>query len=202
MEQFYKTYWDNHSNTPEYNIKFYNENFVRINNITRFDNKEDLYSFVLIYYQFISAFVLKSQYKNAIKALNKLPLIETFIDEFEVDRAGFDNYRWLLNMQARALYNLKRERASKKIFDQLLIYEPENDNIKLWRQAAKLSIIQKYSLILGIFSLVAMAGQMLSKYMNHIVLNHICTYVASVCFLIFGIINVIIYIKRNKKISL
>ena len=198
MEEFYNKYVAGYSTSPELTINFYNENLLFFNNISYFKNARELTLFLEVYYRCITAFINKKQYKNALTALKPLPVIEKAIDEFKIDRADFNLYKWLLTQKATALCYLKDYSASKSLFKTLQIYDPENDNVKMWIEHCWMKQIEKYILVPLVIAWIIIIGQRVSKTPN-IIIYHICTYISVACVLIYFIMYVYIQRKRNKK---
>jgi len=199
MQQFYERYKNGYSDSPEHAIDFYNENLILFRNTTQFKNENEFIIFISVYYELVTAFVKKKQYKNAIKALGILPVIEKAIDDFKIGRSTLNNYRWLLFQQAIALYNLRHFHASKKIFKVLLSYDIENDNLKLWIENSNLGLIQKTLPAILSIAVLSFIGEIISKSTNYITIHHVCNIVAAMAFLTSLIIVTYTQWKSTKK---
>jgi len=153
MKDLYDKYTSNYVPATDYSIDFFNNNRLIFNNVTRFTNETDLRLFIEVYYCCIAALEKKAQHNNVINTTSLvLPVIEEAIDDFKIDRAKFDFYKWLLFYQASAYYYLKDYKTARKIYNTLHQYEPENDAFDLWIEYCKIGKIDRYVYLLFLFS--------------------------------------------------
>ncbi len=196
MEQLY-TKFKSTPTTVDYCVSFYNENSILINNVSGFNTEYDVLCFTEMYYGCINSLVQRNQYNKAIDSIVRvLPVLENGIAKFNINKAKFHHYVWLLWQQGIAYYYLKDYSQSIGLFTTVNKYEPDNDKAKEWLERSKTDRLAKYPFVLWILVLIFTAGSFFGK--NYITHN-IRSFVLLITFLILlSTILLEFYIRRKR----
>lgn len=163
MEQLYKKFKSLHYSIEDC-ISFYNDNAITINNVHNFNSEYDFLAFAEIYYGCMFCLIQKGQYNKALDSITKvLPILEDGIDKFNINRAIFSNYVWLLWQQGIAYYNLKDYNQAIKLFKKVHEYEPDNDKMTEWLEWANWGRMTKYIPVLMILGFIGVMTNILGK---------------------------------------
>ena len=198
MESLYATYKSGYSESPDSAIRFFKENALIFNNVSHFNNEEELRMFMDVYVPCICAFVSRKQFKNAIAALKLLPVIENAIDDYKINRSEYISYKELLFRKGMSLYYLRDFKQAKTIFNTLQVYEPENDLVKTWIEHCKLKQLNRFLYLVPVIIVVSILIDVVfktNKYQHHIL--SIITY--TLMAIAFGLM-IYIQIKSNRKL--
>ena len=201
MEQLYKKFKSLHYSVEDC-VKFYNDNAIIINNVHNFNSEYDLLAFADIYYGCMFCIIQKGQYNKAIDSIkNVLPVLEGGIDKYNVTRATFSNYVWLLWQQGIAYYNLRDYAQSIKLFNKVNEYEPANDKVKEWLEWAKWGRVTKFIPFLTILGFIGVMVNLFGKTFIPRDINLAISIVSVLILLSTLILNIYFKRKRLKKKS-
>ena len=164
LNNLYRKFINDFQPDPDYVIEFFRNNSVIINNLKEFTSKEDLESFMEIYYQYLNALVEKGRYNDTVDSFQRIiPSIESSIDEFKLERARFNYYRWAVYKKAEACYQLRDYSSALVAFKQLYIYEPQSDSLKLWIEYSKAGKRMLYINILWVIGATGLGIDIIGK---------------------------------------
>lgn len=164
LNNLYRKFINDFQPDPDYVIEFFRNNSVIINNLKEFTSKEDLESFMEIYYQYLNALVEKGRYNDTVDSFQRIiPSIESSIDEFKLVRARFNYYRWAVYKKAEACYQLRDYSSALVAFKQLYIYEPQSDSLKLWIEYSKAGKRMLYINILWVIGATGLGIDIIGK---------------------------------------
>jgi len=201
MEQLYKKFKSLHYSVEQC-VVFYNDNIITINNTHNFNKEYDLLAFAEIYYGCMFCLIQKGQYNKAIDSITKvLPVIEESIDKFNVTRATFRNYVWLLWQQGIAYYNLKDYAQAIKLFKKVHEYEPENDKMTEWMEWANWGRITRFMPVLLVFSSIGIVIDALGKAFIPVGIRQIILIISILICVPYLILDIYLKRKRLKKKS-
>ncbi len=119
-------------------IKFYKNHKLVFDNKSIFNDKREFKNHIVILAKYIISLEKTGKYRMVISSAdNFLNFIESRIAGFEIEKSDCVEYWSILTSKGRALYNIKDYKESIRLFKQLLLWDPENDNFQEWLRASK-----------------------------------------------------------------
>lgn len=109
-------------------IAFFQRNYSLFAGIGSFKFKAELELFQEMHLCYIGALYNLGKYNKCLnEALQFQPLIEDGLEEYGINFAEDERYKWLLFKQAQANYFLRDYAEAKRLLKIVLSYEPDND---------------------------------------------------------------------------
>ena len=136
--EIYSDFYEIEANDSMGIIRLYEKNQILLDNKSTFKDKEDFNDFVLLTAQYCISLEKMGKYSKAIKYADRLlQLIDSKNEEFNINQKDYTTYWSILTTKGRSLYNLKDYKNSIPIFERLLEWDTDNDNLKNWLDASK-----------------------------------------------------------------
>lgn len=133
IEKIYSTLMSTFEDNSEFMVDFYAKNSIFLNNISTFNNKEELRQYIEINWQYINAIFRKDRFNDTIDFIDKnLPIIDNEIIRLDVTDLKDEWYNGILFYKGMANYNLRDFKTSTPIFKYLVNVDCKNDNYKIW----------------------------------------------------------------------
>ena len=136
--EIYSDFYEIEANDSMGIIRLYEKNQILLDNKSTFKDKEDFNDFVLLTAQYCISLEKMGKYSKAIKYADRLlQLIDSKNEEFNINQKDYTTYWSIMTTKGRSLYNLKDYKNSIPIFERLLEWDTDNDNLKNWLDASK-----------------------------------------------------------------
>lgn len=166
ITQIYFDFRSAFDNNPDNTIDFYKKNALILNNITGFNNKEELKYYIELTNKYAEALSNKKRYNLLIDHLNdKLPLIDAELLRLNAIEEKDDWYYFILFLKGAAFYYLKRYRQSHIIFRDLSEHDPDNDQYKMWLRYADYGINKWLLMVIGGVSILLIFSKLTLRWL-------------------------------------
>ncbi len=119
--------------SPEYALDFFSRNALQFNNITSFQDSEELHLYIELTWQYLNALFVKDRYNVTVdQSIKHLEIIDRERERLNITSTKNDWYYGILFIKGMATYRLRDYKTSTLIFKRLMVVDPKNDNYKNW----------------------------------------------------------------------
>ncbi len=133
LSDLYSQFYQEFVNEPDFFISFHNKNSILFNNYRSFANADEVKQFMEMTCYYIGALYRKDRYHDTISEADKyLIFIDSGIAEYNAIELKDDWYYNFIYFKAMAYYCLDEFKTALKLFNQLVTYDPKNDNYAKW----------------------------------------------------------------------
>jgi hypothetical protein len=124
--------------SPEYVLDFFSRNALQFNNITRFQDGDELHLYIELTWQYLNALFIKDRYNVTVdQSIKHLEIIDREMEHLNITSIKNDWYYGILFLKGMATYRLRDYKTSTLIFKRLIEVDPENDNYKNWLNSSR-----------------------------------------------------------------
>ena len=133
IANIYNEYKITHKEGPSFTIDFYDNNLIFLNNITSFQDIEELRLYIELLWQYLNAKYAKCHYKDVVATVTiKRPLIDSEIMRLNSDKLKDDWYYGIIFFGGMSSYNLKDYKIATPLFKELVNHDNKSDRYKNW----------------------------------------------------------------------
>lgn len=145
--------------SPEYALDFFSRNALQFNNITTFQDCDELQLYIELTWQYLNALFLKDRYNVTVdQSIKHLEIIDREMKRLHITSIKNDWYYGILFLKGMATYRLRDYKTSTLIFKQLMGVDLKNDNYKNWfnfsRYGQRMWISRTITIVCGALLLI------------------------------------------------